>query len=519
MESRRRVVVDVHAHLFNLRYWPVAGIVRRYVEKLFPVPALWQAIAEALLKLGSMEEPALDGDWAFASARPFALHDASGSTAAGGWSAESQLASLLESATEEQVAKLIVSRLPDAVLMEPELARLTTLATPDSLHRQLLPGSDRVPRAELERRRDALATFLSDESNRRDGFLSFLARMCRNEIELARDLDAIHEQARLVVHHLLDLENAYFDDPPSYSIPRQIERMRNLMRWSGGKLLPFIGFDPFRNGGIEFVRSALRSGFAGVKMYPPSSFRAIGNVEIDRWTQKYGQTPGDEVDRRNFELFKYCVAEDVPIMAHCTPGGFQRSFSQPEGGTGQFSDPLFWRKVLEGGVEVDGQPVCLPTLRLSLGHGGGEGWLQPVRSFNASFAASCVKLCQDFRNVYCDLGHLAALAGNDPRPLGQLIENLKCVLQAESDTPPRYSFFEKVMFGTDYYMPLHKGGNWRRYVREMLAVFDGTRELQPYAAGFAGENALRFLSLRDYLGRCGSLLSVAERTHLSALVR
>ena len=132
------------------------------------------------------------------------------------------------------------------------------------------------------------------------------------------------------VHHMMDMEHAY-QDRPDYPYLRQLRRMRALARCFPGRVLGFAAFEPFRPGAFRIVREAMENGFCGVKFYPPSGYRPVDN-EVTGIT---GDDPR-EIDRRNHELFAYCVNHDVPILAHCTAGGMERI----PGVTGRLRDTL-----------------------------------------------------------------------------------------------------------------------------------------------------------------------------------
>ena len=137
-----------------------------------------------------------------------------------------------------------------------------------------------------------------------------------------------------------------------------------------GRIHPFVPFDPVRElawrqglprpddpaiGPAEHVSSlalvkdaVLRRGFIGVKLYNSLGYRPLGNAEVDdarrRHFRKIGRPrycrfSGGEIDAVLDELYAFCVANQVPIVAHCGsdgieayPGRASRSAAPSNGG-------------------------------------------------------------------------------------------------------------------------------------------------------------------------------------------
>lgn len=151
----------------------------------------------------------------------------------------------------------------------------------------------------------------------------------------------------------------------------------------------YMAFDPLRavvakiNKGpqdqsvLKVVEDAIEHrGFIGAKLYPPMGFKPWNNkLRTDDygygdWAPKKvtaallakGVDPssfdlGAQLDLVLDEFYQYCLAKDVPILAHC--GNSQTAFE----GAGVRASPFFWEQLL--------QRPGYQNLRVNLGHFGG----------------------------------------------------------------------------------------------------------------------------------------------------
>ena len=126
--------------------------------------------------------------------------------------------------------------------------------------------------------------------------LDFFLTMMRSEKRLLKRLSKYYKRRTenyLLVHHMMDMEHP-FDGRvhyPYYS--KQLPRMTGLERHAKGKAIGFSAFDPLRfvrgdydNAAIvNHIKTALDSGKAGFKFYPPMGYRAAGNEDSPRLEQ------------------------------------------------------------------------------------------------------------------------------------------------------------------------------------------------------------------------------------------
>jgi predicted TIM-barrel fold metal-dependent hydrolase len=87
----------------------------------------------------------------------------------------------------------------------------------------------------------------------------------------------------------------------------QIRELTLLKNKYKDRVYPFVSYDPRRSGNLEIIKSTVGPGklFHGVKLYAPLGFSAAD---------------GRMMDKQN-GFYAYCVANDIPITAHCSCPG------------------------------------------------------------------------------------------------------------------------------------------------------------------------------------------------------
>lgn len=479
--------VDVHAHISNLAYLPIEGIlVSRGIPAAFAGPVA--ALLDGMCSVDEGEQHRL-------------------------LLRKLERVGSMEDVPDGMLATVVAASVPDHVLAARRGALAEASIYLDSVAFPPVTDADAVDvlsravelhmslqRVQLRRILRALEEWI--EGGR--AFVAWLLAMCVPESELASRLRSTWPGIDLFIFHMMDMDNHHPAAPGRSAhsrfafVDEQIPRMRRLAERSGGRLLGFVAYDPFRPYAVQIVRHALEHGFAGVKLYPPSGYRPIGN----RDGELRGATAA-EVDRRNLELFRLCCDMDVPIFAHCSPGGMERV----RGVTGAYSDPSHWRRVL--------QHPDLRHLRLCLGHAGGEDAWNAYHDggddgrFERSFAGEVVRLCVEFPNVYCELGHFDQIV--DGVGLDDFRRRLVRLVRTHGA-----HFAGKIMYGSDWHL-LVRQPRHARYLAAFEELFERTPELQPYAEGFFGRNALAFLNLPAFLARNEWALRPHERDHFAQL--
>lgn len=139
-----------------------------------------------------------------------------------------------------------------------------------------------------------------------------------------------------------------------------------------GRVLPFIAVNPRRPDHFELMRRAIEQlGFVGVKLYPSLGFSL--NTDAIR------------------NVLAYCRDQDVPIVVHCTSGGFIRD-AEAAG----FAHPKHWLQLFTGPGD---------SLRLCFAHCGGWGGFCHLVDEQVEWAEAILSYMAAHPNVYADLSY------------------------------------------------------------------------------------------------------------------
>ncbi len=335
------------------------------------------------------------------------------------------------------------------------------------------------------------------------GHLGFVGKMLLHEEDLAGYLTGSNyrdeDKPVLTVHLMMDMEPAYIalggTTPPKLDyVSEQIPQSHEVTRTANGKLLGFVAYDPRRGPeALNIVKNAMAMGYAGVKLYPPMGYK-----------------PNDTAFN---ELYGHCQANNIPIMTHCTPVGFNAKLHSD---FGLNSDPKYWGEVLEQ----------YPNLTLCFGHAGGgdykveikdepgnlpdsvrtetfNGWYDPDNQGHSlwdteySYPRKIIELCQIYPNVYTDMSYLHAII-SDSGKRGAFVNRLKTSVGNQDGQ--QYDFGHKMMYGSDWHMAqIVKRTN--KFLDRLQKIFSDTAELTPYTDHFFHHNAVRFLRLDEYIQR------------------
>lgn len=204
------------------------------------------------------------------------------------------------------------------------------------------------------------------------------------------------------------------------------EQHAELLELSKGRnIIPFYAVDPRADDIVESVRENLGEGkFQGIKIYPNMDY-----------------CPDD---KRLLRVYEVCVERNVPVVAHCSPGGVY-AYGLTEDQRRERSQPWNYMKVYEN--------KNLKDLRMCLAHfGGAEEWEKHIKSRadgadeNPAWVWKIADMIRsgDYPNLYTDISYTAFA----PRQRGlyiDLYDYLKVLLQNER-------IRTHVLFGSDYYM-------------------------------------------------------------------
>lgn len=267
----------------------------------------------------------------------------------------------------------------------------------------------------------------------------------------------------------------------------QIEVMSAIARRPGAFAVhPYVPFCPWRQmvepGHLAMVKDAVEQrGFIGVKLYPVMGFLPFGNAQASdpaAYPARLRQTGPDwaaRLDQGLAALYDWCIAEDVPVMAHC-------SYSQfPNAAAGQRGSPEAWRPVLDR----------WPGLRLNLGHFG--GFWDLAEDHSNGWTETIVGLMKTSPNLYADLSDYDAVAertADQKTANATVLRKLNGILDSQGG-PAR----SRLMYGTDWVM-LSKAPGTEDYYEGMRTGLTGRLGMtEVQAAGFMGMNAARFLGI------------------------
>jgi predicted TIM-barrel fold metal-dependent hydrolase len=252
---------------------------------------------------------------------------------------------------------------------------------------------------------------------------------------------------------------------------------------------PYISFCPWRQiveaRQLDIVKDAIQSrGFIGVKLYPVMGFLPIGNAKADPalYPEKLRQTRPDwaqSLDASLTSLYRWCAAEDVPILAHCSES------QAPSVAAGRRGGPQGWRDVL----------AEFPKLRLNLGHLGGL-WDLAKASHNDWTQSLIPMLAGPDTNLYSDVSDYSSIMHR----LGtsDAADDKAVSIAVAGFLRQNPAAKNKLMYGTDWVM-LSKDMPAERYYPSMRERLPAAWDID--AAGFLGGNAARFLGLSKTEGQ------------------
>lgn len=204
------------------------------------------------------------------------------------------------------------------------------------------------------------------------------------------------------------------------------------------------------NGNIESLKSHY---FLGIKVYPPLGF--------DPWPE-----PGEERDKVCF-LYDFCVEYNVPITAHCNPGGFlvNKEFSE-------FSNPLKWEAVLKE----------YKNLRLNLAHFGGvesKGWRRKITDMILEKDSETGKY--KYENLYTDISY----QGVNETSYRDMMNFINA-----HENEMRSRLIERIIFGSDFMINLQDVSSYSRYLQYFVKTDALTLEEKDM---LCNKNAERFM--------------------------
>lgn len=193
---------------------------------------------------------------------------------------------------------------------------------------------------------------------------------------------------------------------------RQIEGTREAVLQRPGRILPFFAVHPDRADHFALMEEAIGSGaFVGVKLYPSLGYPVDGPALMD--------------------VYRYCVEKEVPVLLHCSHGGFYRDRDSIN-----FCDPARWEPVIGGELE---------ELRVCFAHFGGWDALgRPDGLDEGTWGGRIHRLMRERPFVYTDLAfHTDQM--HDPVDEAHYFRRLSEMLEDER-------LQRRILFGTDSWL-------------------------------------------------------------------
>lgn len=527
-------IIDVHTHVFNARYLPIKGITSPYIGSL--LAGSLATIMNGITKSSFQETE--EADWAVREyLRPLVAEQKA-----------VDYAEVLWLLIEEQVKKRAVRQaniFRSVNHVDWELKSITELESdsfmmalgdmsssyikiyPDkarsvdiNMHADIIraiKGNMPVSKSLFGLKASVIGALksIAEKLQKAHAFgdsaqdyLEFLYTLTKDEKSMFNKIRQEYrpnQPVHLFVHYMMDMKYGCNkpDDPYYTFFPQQCEYMMQLAASSEGALIGYSAFDPRRENWKEIADKSLRMGFLGFKFYPSMGFLPIGN--------KDSKGNIDEViEGRVEDFFRYCIERNVPIVAHCTPKGFQAVKN-----SGIKAHPKHWEERLK-------QPG-FENLKLNLGHAGGgeqsnagitsKGWYAENTDQwkeTDNFARIVFELCTTYPNVYCDVSYLLELYATGSKA-DSVRSNFERNLLAKLNTT---NFSQKIMFGSDWNMA-QIIDETDEYLDYYLKLFSRD-EFSAFSDRFFWKNALDYLDLPTYLNR---LDAIADRPEVIAYAK
>ena len=466
-----RPPIDVHGHTFNGRYLPLEGIALGKRDATWLTPLVPDRVARGVARFlyGVTELPPLagTGDASSGESEDLALR-------AGAETCGESVERFGGRAAVRGVRKTLAACRAGT---EPELSRTERLG----LRALGVLGS---------------RAFLGD----------LVAPDTTAKERHARAFGTPHE---LLVSHTMDLGPVYAEAPAPGRLldfeSEQLPRTRRVEQGSGGALVHFVAYNPFRDHwpeaapgrALRIVEDAIAAGARGVKLYPPSGYRPTGNAIPRRpwtwsasprrqWRARYrhadgSKVTGEELDRRIDELLGWCERGRVPVFVHCNVGEFEAR----KGYGKRMADPRWWEAWMERRARE--HDAC--RLRLCFGHAGGAAfWFGGRSRWMRRWGETVHRLCTSHPSVYCEVGVHDEITR--PRQRERFVERLAELL-ARPSAPGVPPFAERLIYGSDWFMPI--GSTRTEYLAGYRQAFADPR-LAPHAERFFRRNARDFLA-------------------------
>ncbi|HWM24276.1 MAG TPA: amidohydrolase family protein [Chthoniobacterales bacterium] len=498
-------VVDIHTHTFNARFLPIRNIAlgRRDKNRAMWLlrPPLLVAITNAVTRRTELDGLAADLD---SEAQLRRIADEA-----------NQLASQLDAPAKPVTARELGND-PRVTAIEKiaeggsggELSDLELMAWEPIV--SILTTQEKAP---------------VDKARRRSEISHFLKCLSMSDRELVKTFRDDHQdKVALMVSHMMDLAPVFGQEEDSSRLlpfREQIRRFKKQQDNAEGRMLYFVAYNPFRDhyrGGqpgdaLKVVKTAYeQQGAFGVKVYPPAGYTPFANRIPNppkglawwpgraQWNARYQpdgiRLKNEELDAPLLDLFHWAVKNDVPLFVHTGT-----SEVQARNGYWKMANPAHWKELL------DKHEKDLKNIRICFGHAGDSGyWFGEGK--NVGWGKDIFELCVKYPNIYCEFGVHDAIVYPDPRE----VFTTKLAELIEISRAKPYNFATKILYGSDWYMPMPGGRDRVNYLNAhkdailRVPLKQGESDSNPVDTeslykNYFYRNALAFLNAKKQLER------------------
>lgn len=502
MTSRPRRIIDLHTHMFNVRYLPLKGILHSWGVPLLlaaPLTVIFNSIAgrskldsrdaislENLSRYPSNEDELISEIYDLVEYSVYQDIEAVEFLSTVDALEQNDIYNALEELAEQHSSELGSQFDNDAVLHSFSTIKLdvSTIDSEVKSRESFSAIMNPAYRLALTWALKKLAVIAEAEVpmfHKAMSALTFVSTLLRSERSIYRTLLSEYGERKvsLYMHLMMDMEKSYKNSSPYYDFEeQQLDRMSTLVSKSNGVLIGFSAYHPKRRNHIDIIKKGIEKGNVGVKFYPPMGYLASGNEP--------------KIQSMVDDFFDFCMGNDIPVFTHCTPVGFEA-----KKGFGLYSDPVYWRKALEK----------FPKLRVCFGHAGGGkvkvcdtqfyGWFSNEDQWNSddNYSRKVIELCQDYENVYCELAYLHEIM-NDSTEKDLLLARLVDVFTNDKG---KYPISDKISYGSDWHM-IDMIGESNNYLESLIKIFQHPSLIE-HIDKFFYKNALSYLDLDSYLQR------------------
>ncbi|MCE9647526.1 MAG: amidohydrolase family protein [Chloroflexi bacterium] len=250
----------------------------------------------------------------------------------------------------------------------------------------------------------------------------FVTGMQKSQAEIFKNISSQYPETTRFIVLPMDMEFMGAGRPFT-SYREQLEELAVLRKANPDAIIPFFAADPRRPGLFEmFTEFIEHRGFRGVKIYP-----------------NLGYFPDDPA---LMELYAVCQKKNIPVLAHCSPGGISQRGLTKEAAKA-FAHPSNYKPILKE----------FPRLNFCLAHFGGvEEWERslsgqsPRSGEGASWLTIILEMLRsgEYPNLYTDVSYTLFCEAPTYRPFSYA-DYLKVMM---SDP----NVCRHVLFGSDYYM-------------------------------------------------------------------